>query len=98
MSECDHEPLIMMRPWSTMGCSAIGGGADCPIVIVSRLGAGDSVFEYQQGQKIFSFPKSSRQALGSTQLPKQWVPGLFPGVYSGRSVKLTTQLHLVPRL
>jgi hypothetical protein len=32
-----------------------------------------------------------------TQPPIQWVTGFFPPVYSGRGVKLTTDLHLVPR-
>ena len=70
MSEYDHEPLIMMMPWPTMDCGAMGGGI-WPVGMVSRLGVGGLVFEYRQGQKVFYFPKSSRQALGSTQLPKQ---------------------------
>jgi hypothetical protein len=41
----------------------------------------------------------SRTALGPTQPPIEWIPGaLSLGVKRpGRSVKLTTHLHLVPR-
>jgi hypothetical protein len=39
----------------------------------------------------------SRPALGPTQPPIQWVPGLSRG-QSGRRVALTTHPHLVPRL
>jgi len=40
----------------------------------------------------------SRPALGPTQPPIQWVPGILSRGYSGRGVKLTTHLHLVLRL
>jgi hypothetical protein len=47
------------------------------------------------GSRIFS--TSSRPTLGSTQPPIQWVPGLFLRGESGRAMKLTTELRLVPR-
>jgi hypothetical protein len=54
---------------------------------------------------IFSMPFNvvplasvSRPALGPTQPPVQWVPGILsPGVKRGRGVMLTTHPHLVPR-
>jgi hypothetical protein len=42
----------------------------------------------------FNVSISSGLALGSTQLPIQWVPGAFS---QGRGMKLTTHLQLVPR-
>jgi hypothetical protein len=40
----------------------------------------------------------SRPALGLTQPPVQWVPGIIsPGQKRGRGVTLTTHPHLVPR-
>jgi hypothetical protein len=49
------------------------------------------------GIKNFHFSISFRPALGSTQLLSNGYQGLFPRGWSGRGVKLTTHLQLVPR-
>ena len=46
------------------------------------------------GDEIF---RPSRPALGPTQPPVKWVPGLSRGVNCGRGVLLTTHPLLVPR-
>jgi hypothetical protein len=51
-------------------------------------GTDDRGFESRQGLGIFLFTTASRSALG----PVQWISGA-----RGRSVKLNTHLHLVPR-
>jgi hypothetical protein len=51
------------------------------------------------GAENFFLVSVSRPALGRTQPPIQWVPGvLSPGVKRGRGVTLATHPHLVPRL
>jgi hypothetical protein len=59
---------------------------------------GRSGLNPRQGQRIFPLSSLSRQPLGPTQPPVQWVPGvLSPGVKRGRGVMLFTHPHLVPR-
>jgi hypothetical protein len=67
-------------PGSSVGI-ATGYGLDGP-GIESRCGR--------------DFPHLSRPALGPTQPPVQWVPGLSTGVKSGRGVTLTPHPILVP--
>jgi len=78
----DLRPLYFFRePDSVVGI-ATGYGLDGP-GIESRWGRRD-------------FPHLSRPALGPTQLPVQWVPGLSRGLKRGRGVTLTPQPLLMP--
>jgi hypothetical protein len=53
----------------------------------------------RERQRIFPLTSASRPALGSTQPPVQWVPGVLSlGVKRGRSVMLNTHPLLVPSL
>jgi hypothetical protein len=51
-----------------------------------------------RGEWIFPLATASRQALGPTQPPTQWVPAvLSPELKQSPGVTLTTHPHLVPR-
>ena len=63
------------------------------VVIVTGYGLDGLGIESRWGR---DFPRLSRPALGPTQPPVQWVPGLSPGVKSGRGVTLTPHPLLVP--
>ena len=47
------------------------------VCIVTWIRAGRSGFPFWQVQEIYLYSEKSRQALGSTQPPVQWVPGVF---------------------
>ena len=59
------------------------GGRDSSVGIATRYGLDGPCIESQWGR---DFPHTSRPALGPTQPPVQWVPGLSRGVkHPGRS-------------
>jgi hypothetical protein len=65
--------------------------------VISRILLDDRSSSSGRG-KNFLFSIASRLALGPTQPPIQWVPwGDFPRGWSGRDVKLTPHLQLVPK-
>ena len=69
-------------------------GRDSSVGIATRYGLDGPGIEFRWGRH---FTHPSRPALGPTQPPIQWVPGLSRG-QSGRGVALTTHPHLAPRL
>jgi hypothetical protein len=67
--------------------------------IVSSYGLDDRAIQvrYPAEAKDFSLTSESRTAVGLTQCPVHWVPGvLSPGAKRGRGVTLTTHPHVVP--
>jgi hypothetical protein len=68
-------------------------GPGSVVDIATGYGLDGSGIESPRGR---DFPHLSRPALRPTQPPVQWVPGLSPGVKSGRGVTLTFHPFLVP--
>jgi hypothetical protein len=73
--------------YSTLGRDSAGG-------ITTALGDWRSGFESRRGQAISVFFKTSRLALGPTQLFIQEVLGVFPS----RGMELTIHFHVAPEL
>jgi hypothetical protein len=70
---------------------------DSSVGIATDYGPDDRMIGVRVPAGTVNFDTVSRQALGPTQLPIQWVRrALFLGK-SGRHVKLTTHLQLLPR-
>jgi hypothetical protein len=74
-------------------------GEPCSSVsVVSDYGLGDRRLIPGRGDSIVRLASVSRPAVGPTQPPVQWLPGvLSQGLKGGRGVTLTIQPHLVPR-
>ena len=70
-------------------------GRDSVVGIATRYGLDGPGIESRWRR---DFPHPPRPALGPTQPPVQWVPGLFPGGKENRGVALTTHTHLGLRL
>ena len=78
----ENNPCVYVRVgWDSSVGTATGYGLDGPVI------------ETHWGQ---DFPHLSKTALGPTQPLVQQVPGLSPGVKSGRGVTLTPHPLLVP--
>jgi len=69
------------------------GGPGSSVGIATGYGLDGPGLESRWGR---DFPHLSRPVLGPTQPPVQWVPGLSPGVKSGRGVTMTPYPPLVP--
>jgi hypothetical protein len=63
---------------------------DSSVGIVTRIRDGRSGFRILAMAKYFFLSKTSRPAVGPTQPPTKWVPGIFPGVKRlGREIDIT---------
>jgi hypothetical protein len=69
-------------------------GHDSSVGIATRQGLGGPGNESRCGR---DFPHHFRPALGNTQLPIQWVKGLFAGGAAAGGVALTNHPHVAPR-
>jgi hypothetical protein len=69
MQEKEEEGICCVIPTN---CT----GRDSSVGIATRYGLDGPEIESRWGR---DFPQPSRPALGPTQPPVQWVPGLFPG-------------------
>jgi hypothetical protein len=68
-------------------------GPDSVVGIATGYGLDDPEIESRWRR---DFPRMSRPALGPTQPPVQWVPGLSQGVKSARGVMVTPHPLQVP--
>jgi hypothetical protein len=79
--------------WTIIHIPAMKCGLGSVVGIATGYGLDGPGIEFRWKQ---DFPYLSRPALGPTQPPVQWVPGLSRGVKSGRGVTLIPHPLLVP--
>jgi hypothetical protein len=85
--------LLLQHPaWYVSCYKLLNGRRDSSVGIAMAYGL-DGRGSIPSRARFFSAP----QRLGPTQAPIQWVPGALPRGWSGRGVKLTSHVHLVPR-
>jgi hypothetical protein len=87
------DPALSFLPHLSLHIPSVlvsGGSRDSSVNVVTRLRTGRPRFDSWENMEVFLYAAAPRSALRPTQLP-------FRG-WSGRYVKLTTRLYLVPRL
>jgi len=67
---------MILSSWIMLGMRIVSVGRDGTVGIATRYGLDGPGIESRWRR---DFPHPSRPALGPTQPPIQWVPGLFPG-------------------
>jgi hypothetical protein len=87
ISKCNLDSLYFLGAWLAQSVQCLTTGWT----------TGISGFDPRQGKRIFPLSSVSRPALGPTQPPVQWVPGVLSLGLKRGSVMLTTHPHLVPR-
>jgi hypothetical protein len=94
---CSSSSLCSVYCLSDTSANVALVSCDSSVSVVTRLWAGQTGFDSQQGQGVLIFAIASRPALGPTQPPIQWVPGaLLPGAKRPWR-EADHSLHLVPR-
>jgi hypothetical protein len=93
MESAQHLTSVVITYYGSPLSTFILSGPGRSVGITTSYGLDGPWIEIRWKQ---DFPHLSREALGPTQPPVQWVLGLSRGVKSGRDVKLASHPLLVP--
>jgi hypothetical protein len=97
----DGEQLIPRSYTVFYNCYVLAGKcASLGFQVVLGYGLDDAAFEYWKGQEIFLFSQMPRPPLGPSRPVSYYliVAGVLSRCYSGRDMKLTTQLYVASAL